>query len=129
MTDSLRVRTRKQLSTADFSHWCRVQKERSEMLNRVNKYARKEGNPMLSLDDIPPIPQFCSVLGIELRKSPYGHAHDNSPSVDAIRHELGHVKGNLRIVSQRANRLKGNATLDELILIGQDAQQIKNSTT
>lgn len=42
------------------------------------------------------------------------HANDNSPNLDRIVNALGYVKGNVIVVSARANRLKSDSTLDEL---------------
>lgn len=39
---------------------------------------------------------------------------DNIPSVDRIIPSNGYVNGNIIIVSNRANRIKNDATLDEL---------------
>jgi hypothetical protein len=71
------------------------------------------------------IPQVCPVLGIPLRLeigrkgySPY------SPSVDRIKPELGYIKGNVRVISARANLLKNNATLEELLLVVQDMERL-----
>jgi hypothetical protein len=67
----------------------------------------------LTLTDIV-IPKYCPVLGIELRKELTGKPTDYSPSVDRIIPELGYVRGNIAIISYRANRIKNDATLDEL---------------
>ena len=39
---------------------------------------------------------------------------DDSPSLDRIVSSLGYVKGNIRVISYKANRVKSNATLEEL---------------
>lgn len=59
------------------------------------------------------IPTHCPVLGIPLVKNKRGGGND-SPSLDRIRPELGYVPGNVIVVSQKANRIKSNATLKEL---------------
>ena len=59
------------------------------------------------------IPEFCPVLGIKFLSGD----RDTSPSLDRIKPELGYVKGNIEIISMRANRLKNNATVEELIKI------------
>jgi hypothetical protein len=60
------------------------------------------------------IPEFCPVLGIKIERGTKGF-HDNAASVDRLRPELGYTKGNIKIISFRANRLKGNATAEELM--------------
>ena len=59
------------------------------------------------------IPETCPVLGIPLRISE-GKRTDNSPSLDKIVKERGYVRDNIAIISWRANRLKCDASLDEL---------------
>src|SRR6266481_1415047 len=39
---------------------------------------------------------------------------DRTPSLDRIDPSKGYIKGNIAVISFRANRLKGNATLDEI---------------
>lgn len=62
-------------------------------------------------------PEFCPVLGIPLIAGiGEGKAMDiaNSPSVDRIDNSKGYVKGNVCVISVRANLLKKDATLDEI---------------
>lgn len=59
------------------------------------------------------IPDVCPVLGIPMFKGTQKMGH-NSPSLDRIDNTRGYVKGNVRVISWRANNLKGDATLDEL---------------
>lgn len=40
--------------------------------------------------------------------------HDGSPTIDRIINDLGYVKGNVIVISWRANRIKSDATLAEL---------------
>lgn len=63
------------------------------------------------------IPEVCPVLGIPLffaESGTYKGKNPNSPSVDRIDSNLGYIKGNIQIISWRANHLKNNATLAEL---------------
>lgn len=62
------------------------------------------------------VPEYCPILGIKLEINT-GRLADNSPSVDRIIPDLGYVKGNVVVVSQRANWLKKSATLSELISV------------
>lgn len=59
------------------------------------------------------VPSHCPVLGIELRVSD-GHRTDHSPSLDRVDSKQGYVSGNVVVVSWRANRLKSDATPEEL---------------
>ncbi len=55
----------------------------------------------------------CPVLGIPLQSNT-DYAKYNSYSIDRIIPELGYVKGNVCIISYKANTIKNNATLEEL---------------
>jgi hypothetical protein len=66
----------------------------------------------LSYDDFE-IPAACPILGIALSPGVVLRT-DASPSLDRIVPERGYVKGNVIVISWRANRLKQDATLDEM---------------
>ena len=57
------------------------------------------------------IPAVCPVLGLTLVP---GGRSDNSMSLDRVDSSKGYVPGNVQVISLRANRLKNNATLEEL---------------
>jgi hypothetical protein len=63
----------------------------------------------------------CPVLGIPLEWSRYrGNGKSNvagSPSLDRIDPTKGYVKGNVWIISAKANRIKNDATHEELKLV------------
>lgn len=86
------------------------------MLSGAKKRAQRDGLPFdITLADLT-IPERCPVLGIKLVSS-RGRPSDASPSLDKIRPERGYVRGNIAIISNRANRLKMNATAAELRMI------------
>jgi hypothetical protein len=60
-------------------------------------------------------PEYCPVLGIKLDyfcKS--RRQSDNSPSFDRVDNTKGYVTGNVKVISNKANRLKGHGNVDEL---------------
>jgi hypothetical protein len=59
------------------------------------------------------IPTHCPVFGFPLEHGDKGF-HENSPSIDQIIPEKGYTKGNIVVVSFKANRMKQNATVVEL---------------
>ena len=66
------------------------------------------------------IPDVCPVLGIPLFRNTGGKRPTaNSPSVDRIIPELGYVKGNIQVISQRANVMKNDASPDELSIFAE----------
>jgi hypothetical protein len=83
------------------------------MLSDARRTAKAKGLPFnLTLDDIS-VPPACPVLGIPLTCEP-GPRKDGVPSLDRIVPALGYVKGNVVVVSWRANRIKCDATIEEL---------------
>lgn len=85
----------------------------SMLLTTVKTRAKQQGLPFnLTIHDIS-IPERCPVLGIELRKNNRSFA-DSSPSLDKIIPSKGYIKGNVVIISNRANCIKRDATVDEL---------------
>jgi hypothetical protein len=85
----------------------------SALVSGAKRRAKAKGLPFnLEPSDIV-IPQFCPVLGIELRRGA-GKSCPNSPSLDRVRPALGYVKNNVIVVSHRANSIKQNATPEEI---------------
>lgn len=66
----------------------------------------------LSLDDIQ-IPDTCPLLEIPISKSD-GVLSGSSPSLDRIIPEKGYIKGNIQVISYKANAMKQGASLEEL---------------
>jgi hypothetical protein len=83
------------------------------LLQNARQRALRYGLPFdLTLDDIL-VPEQCPVLGIPLRTGE-GKASPYSPSLDRIDPRLGYVRGNVLVLSHRANTLKSDATPVEL---------------
>jgi len=88
----------------------------SKMLSRAKQRAKERGHEFnLELSDIS-IPSHCPVLGIKL-VSHRGRSGGNpeSPALDRIDNTRGYVKGNVMVVSHRANMMKVDASPEELI--------------
>src|SRR5712692_2752465 len=86
---------------------------RPEMISGARHRAKRDGIPFsLTVSDVY-IPLFCPVLGTPIKWSA-GRGNSNSPTLDRIIPALGYVIGNVVVVSHRANRLKNDATLEEL---------------
>lgn len=87
-----------------------------KMLWTAGERARRGGYPCtITLTDIA-IPEFCPLLGIRLQRGT-GKPGPASPSLDKIRPELGYVPGNVWVTSARANKLKNDATVQELQML------------
>lgn len=57
------------------------------------------------------LPEKCPVFNIELV---FGGERYNSPSLDRVDNHKGYTIDNVRIISNKANTLKSNATIEEL---------------
>lgn len=69
-------------------------------------------------------PTHCPALGIELDYFAEIRA-DNSPSFDRIDNSKGYLKGNVQIISWRANRIKNDGTKEEHLKIADWMGQIR----
>lgn len=91
---------------------------RQYMLHRMKFRAAKLGVPFnIECSDIPLI-THCPVFGFEL-KAGDGFATLTSPSLDRIIPELGYVKGNIIVISHKANMIKSSATPDEVMQVAE----------
>ena len=82
----------------------------------------------LTVSDLYPLPQTCPVLGIPLSYEGNRGAADNAMSIDRIDPAKGYVQGNIVLVSQRANRIKNDATPAELRKIADFYAQFEDNT-
>ena len=81
----------------------------------AKRRAREKGLPFdLEVSDIT-IPEVCPVLGIPITPVREGFVNrPTSPSLDRVFPKKGYVKGNVVVMSWRANSIKRDATLEEL---------------
>ena len=99
-----------------------------KMLARAKSRSKKNNLPFnIELDDIV-IPEKCPLLGIriestEVRNSP------NNPSLDKIIPEKGYIKDNVWVISNRANTLKNDASLQELELLVENLKCYSSSSS
>jgi len=112
------------------AQWDSMNAERKMYLSAKRRAKTKNLPFNITPEDII-IPDKCSVLLIPIKRNKYikNERRNNmsSPSLDRIIPSLGYVKGNIRVISFRANTLKNNATLSELELILEDAKKINQS--
>ena len=83
------------------------------MFYAAKQRAKKKKIPFdLDMHDVV-IPEKCPFLGTPL-KAALGKLSANSPTLDRIIPELGYVKGNVLVISHRANSAKNDLSLAEL---------------
>jgi hypothetical protein len=85
------------------------------MWHAAKKRAKEKGLEFdIELSDIS-IPEVCPILGTALQRERGSLTTTGcSPSLDRKDNSLGYVKGNVWVISHRANRLKPDATIEEL---------------
>lgn len=102
-SEAYRIRTHGRSYTPEF-----------RLLSGAKSRAKRKGILFdLVLDDIV-IPEYCPVLGVPLFKSKTGSANENSPSLDRLDNNKGYTKDNIKVISYRANRIKVDATVEEV---------------
>ena len=64
-----------------------------------------------TIDDLIPFPLSCPITGHSINYFNKGKGGlDDSPSIDRVEPTKGYVKGNVRIISFKANRMKQDAS-------------------
>jgi hypothetical protein len=107
--------------------WHKENPEHCLLIGAIERSKKKNWPCDITLDDIV-IPEKCPLLGISLRSNTgaaVARADDNSPTLDRIDSALGYVKGNVWVISYRANRIKNDATLAELETIAKNLRSIQ----
>lgn len=66
----------------------------------------------LTIEDVT-FPKVCPVLGIELTYRVSGKRQFDTPSLDRIDNTKGYIKGNVAIISWKANSLKRDGSLTD----------------
>lgn len=84
------------------------------ILKRAKNRAKEKGLEFsISKEDII-IPDICPILGYSFNFKATKKDYDAAPSLDRIDSSKGYIKGNVHVISHRANTLKSNATIEEL---------------
>jgi hypothetical protein len=83
------------------------------LLSTAKWRAKKDGLDYdLTRDDLI-IPEVCPVFGLKLQFNPGGR-QSNSYSLDRLDNSKGYVKGNVCVISFKANQYKGDMTIEEV---------------
>jgi hypothetical protein len=82
------------------------------ILRNAKNRAKKLGVEFNLVREDVVIPDICPVLGLKIEKSAKGF-DPCSPSLDRFDGKKGYTKCNVRVISNRANILKRDGTLDE----------------
>ncbi len=105
----------------EYTYWWRRTENgrRRQLLSRIKKRAKVAGYKSdLELSDID-FPVECPVLKVPIDYT-LGEGHKKyGPSIDRIDNTKGYMKGNIQIISEQANRIKTNSTVQELQLFAE----------
>lgn len=104
---------------------------RRRLLNHLRNAAARRGVEFnLQKNDIDTLlvslPEFCPVFPNIKLVYEIGYKGDDHAEVDRINNDHGYISGNIRFISRRANRIKSDATAQELLWLWRDAQRIHN---
>jgi len=92
------------------------QDPRKSLVVSARQRAKEKGIPFdLTSEDFV-VPDRCPVLGIPIFVGKGGYG-PNSPTLDRLIPELGYIKGNVTVISFRANLIKSDATLEEVLAV------------
>ena len=97
--------------------------KKSLLASAKNRAQKKNLDFNITIDDFE-IPDMCPLLNIKLSVNT-DIAKDNSYSLDRINSTKGYIKGNVWVISRRANALKGNASLEELEFLVSNLKKYK----
>ena len=113
-----------------FTTCAKCEKDRANKRYRVNPIpqlifgfrnrAKKQNVPFnLTVEDMKDLiknaADMCPALGVKMEIAKlFANDSDYSPSFDRIDPKKGYIKSNIVIVSNRANRIKSDATVDEI---------------
>ena len=99
----------------DYQRMQRLAEPEKMLWNRAKERAVWANLPFNITRSMIVIPSHCPALGIELTIG--GKRSKHSPSLDRVNPTSGYVEGNIRVISDHANRLKGDRFLPDLIYL------------
>ena len=91
-----------------------------QIIHAVNRRKKNKGFPSknkdtIEMEDLRPFPFHCPVFGIELSYDKNDYLLPNYATLDRVDNTKPYDKGNVVICSRRANNLKKDATIEELV--------------
>jgi len=98
------------------------------LLGGARARALKKGLPFNIVEADIRVPKICPVLKITLEKGE-GTLQDSSPTLDRKIPELGYVRGNVEVISNKANRIKSNGNSLEIAAVLEYVKRIEQENT
>lgn len=128
--DKVREYQRKSRERRRLNNWLEAETYPEEfLLRRAEESAKARGLTFnLTIDDIH-LPESCPLLDILMFFDSENPRHDGTPSIDRIDNSKGYVKGNVWIISRKANVMKNDASLEELATFAENVQNLFSALT
>jgi hypothetical protein len=102
--------------------------ERVLYLSAKNR-AKKLGLPFdIELEDIV-IPELCPYFQTPISRLVGKGKVDTNPSVDRIDSSKGYIKGNVQVISLLANRMKQNASIEQMVMFAEGVLKLHNKSS
>lgn len=98
----------------DFDYRLQMLINASKQRARLN--AREHDICVADIKAIYPVDGRCPIFGLKLEFNDAGF-RDNSPSIDRIDSAKGYTRDNIQVISWKANRIKGAASLQDLEML------------
>lgn len=121
---------------AHLSEYYKTKKGRiGVMFNSLKQNAKQRGIEVgVSLEYVRSIAtDSCPVFGIDFNWLDWGtkngKALDNSPSLDRIDPTKGYIENNVIWISTKANRIKNNATIEEIVAVAKWLKNLDRNTS
>jgi len=100
----------------------------TKLFRNAKSRAKKNNLEFSILESDIIVPEYCPILGIKLQENILS-AKSNSYSIDRINSNIGYIKGNIHVISHRANQLKSDGTIEELELLLQYLKSLQSLDT
>lgn|GEM_PF-1227416 len=96
---------------------------RAKLIWPAAKRAKEKGiDFQITIEDIM-IPSYCPLLGIPLKRG-VGKATANSPSLDRINNHYGYIRGNVMVISRKANAMKQDMPIEAFLLMAHNLRKM-----
>jgi actin-related protein len=92
------------------------------LLVLAKQRAKKKGLDFNITEEDIVIPEYCPLLHYRLERGE-GSVQNSSPTLDRFDPTKGYIKGNVWVISNRANRIKQDASVSELVLLVSNLEQ------
>ena len=112
--DCTKIRNKKKYSVSSKDHEWKLEQTLKASKERATRKNLEHTLTLEQLISLYPKDNICPIFGTELQ---WGFPKDTSPSLDRIDFTKGYTYENCQIISNKANRIKSDATPTELELL------------